>query len=144
MPWLNQLVTMCRLTPAPSSSSPSLDVMPRAQDEILAAGADQGPDHRHRGARQGRAADADERAVGNQGRRLFERHDLVAQAAVALPGAAAQLGVARYQQPCSILALNSAINSSQADAAWRISRQKAWLRRRSKASSETLCCSTQV
>ncbi len=35
MPWLNQLVRMCRLVPEAKSSSPSLDVMPRAQIRSL-------------------------------------------------------------------------------------------------------------
>ena len=35
MPWLNQLVRMCRLAPEANSSSPSLEVMLRAQKRSL-------------------------------------------------------------------------------------------------------------
>jgi len=35
MPWLNQLVRMCRLVPDAKSSSPSLEVMLRAQKRSL-------------------------------------------------------------------------------------------------------------
>src|SRR5205823_942024 len=115
-------------------------------EEVLAAGPDQGPDHRHRRARQGAAADADRGAVGYKRRRLVERHDLLAQAAVALFGTRSNLCVARGQQtsPNPALALNSAMRSSHAAAACRSSRQKFWLRRFSNSPSGTPCCSTQV
>ena len=51
--------------------------------EILAAGADQGPNHRDRRARYGAAANRDVIAVGNQGGGILQRHRLLAQAAVA-------------------------------------------------------------
>src|SRR5271166_2686643 len=115
-------------------------------EEVFAAGTDQGPDHRHRRARQGAAADADRGAIGHERCRLSERHDLLAQAAVALSGASAKLGVIQRQQPSPkpAFALNSAINPSQAAAACRNSLQKPWLRRLSNSASGTPCCSTQV
>src|SRR6516165_613506 len=115
-------------------------------DEVFAAGADQGPDHRHRRARQGAAADADRGVVWDDRRRLFERHDLLAKAAVALSGAAAQLGVVRRQQssPKPALALNSPISASKVGTASRNPRQKPWSRRRSNSATGTPCCSTQV
>ena len=84
------------------------------------------PPYRHRRARQCASADADRGAVGNERGRFFERHHLLAQAAVALSGAAAEFGVGDRQQPSPqpALALNSAINASQAGAACLSSLQK--------------------
>ena len=99
MPCANQLVMMWSATPEPSKRSPSVEMMQREQDRCLAARRDQLPDHRHRRARHGRAADADRHAVLHKGRRLLQRHDLLAQAAVALRQILAQGAVRLNQFP---------------------------------------------
>src|SRR5262249_17236846 len=100
----------------------------------------------HRRARQCAPTDAQRGPVGDECGRLLERHHLLAQAAIALSGAAAKFVVSERQQSLSkpATALNSTISSSQVGGARRSLAQKPWARRFSKASSGTPCCSTQV
>lgn len=58
-----------------------------SESEAFARGADQRPDHRERRSRRGAAADRDMVAVVDQRRGLLQRHDLLAQTAVAGLGA---------------------------------------------------------
>ncbi len=93
MPWLNQLVMMCSQAPEPNSKSPSLEMMLRAQVSFL------------RLARISAQISAigvrdivlppmpTDIAVAHERGGFVERHDLLAQAAVALREVVAQFVV---------------------------------------------------
>ena len=84
MPWLNQLVMMCSATPEPNSRSPSLEMMLREQDSSSCGRRGSSAQIIAIGVRDMVLPPMPTEAPSlHERRRLLERHDLLAQAAVA-------------------------------------------------------------